>query len=87
MKKKQVSVLAPKRCKKAAEYCNEKLGTIKIQSMRDYDACEITVETDDKTFLRVAEMGSELIKKDKNELFGYAIKTALTDAIRERAMK
>jgi hypothetical protein len=44
------------------------------------------METYDKTFERVASMGKELIKTDKQELFGYAVKKAIEDTLKERGI-
>jgi DNA-directed RNA polymerase subunit L len=57
---------------------------ITIKAIRDLDMCEIVMEADDQTFERVASMGKELIKDDKQELFGYAVKKAIEDTIKER---
>lgn len=70
---------------KNKKLCAKKpIGEFKIKSMRDYDACEITIETDDNTFKTFADLGKTLIKNDDKECFGYIVKRALEESMRER---
>jgi len=85
-KKKKVSTVVPKEAKNINDYRDEAIGQITIQTIRDLDMCEIVMETDDETFEKVASMGKELIKGDKHELFGYAVKKAITDTLKERGV-
>ena len=84
--KKKVSTIVKKEAKNINDYRDEKIGMITIQTIRELDMCEIVMETDDKTFERVASMGGELIKADKQELFGYAVKKAIEDTLKERVI-
>ena len=65
----------------------EKLGKIFITSMRDLDMCELTMETDDATFDTIAEIGKEMIGKDKQECFGYVVKKAISETISQESKK
>jgi len=85
-KKKKVSTVVPKEAKIIADYCDEAIGQITIQTIRNLDMCEIVMETDEETFERVASMGKELIEADKQELFGYAVKKAIEDTLKERGV-
>ena len=84
--KKKVSTIVKKEAKNINDYRDEHIGMITIQTIRDLDMCEIVMETDDKTFERVASMGKELIKADKQELFGYAVKKAIEDTLKEQGI-
>ena len=84
--KKKISTIVKKEAKNINDYRDEHIGKITIQTIRDLDMCEIVMETDDKTFERVASMGGELIKADKQELFGYAVKKAIEDTLKERGI-
>jgi hypothetical protein len=83
-KKKKVSTVVPKEAKIIADYCDEAIGQITIQTIRDLNMCEIVMETDDKTFNWVAKLGKELISNDRQELFGYAVKKAIVEAVEEK---
>ena len=85
-RKKKVSTIVKKEAKNINDYRDESIGLITIQTIRDLDMCEIVMETDDKTFEKVASMGKELIREDKNELFGYAVKRAIEDTLKERGV-
>jgi hypothetical protein len=85
-RKKKVSTIVKKEAKNINDYRDESIGLITIQAIRDLDMCEIVMETDDKTFEKVASMGEELIKADKHELFGYAVKKAIEDTLKERGV-
>ena len=85
-RKKKVSTIVKKEAKNINDYRDESIGLITIQTIRDLDMCEIVMETDDKTFEKVASMGEELIKADKHELFGYAVKKAIEDTLKERGV-
>ncbi len=85
-RKKKISTIVKKEAKNINDYRDEAIGQITIQAIRDLDMCEIVMETDDKTFERVASMGRELIKSDKQELFGYAVKKAIEDTLKERGV-
>lgn len=70
---------------KNKKLCAKKpIGEFRIKAMRDFDACEITIETDDKTFKTFADLGKVLIKKDDKECFGYVVKKAIEEAMMER---
>ena len=62
---------------------NEEIGVIKYLGSKDIDMCEVSFETDDETFANVAEIGWELVQKDKHKLFGYAIVKAIEDVVEE----
>ena len=85
-RKKKVSTIVKKEAKNINDYRDESIGKITIQTIRDLDMCEIVMETDDETFEKVASMGKELIKADKQELFGYAVKRAIEDGMKERGI-
>lgn len=85
-RKKKVSTIVKKEAKNINDYRDESIGLITIRAIRDLDMCEIVMETDDKTFEKVASMGEELIKADKHELFGYAVKKAIEDTLKERGV-
>ncbi len=85
-RKKKISTVMRKEAKKVNDYRDEEIGRITIQTIRDLDMCEIVMETDDETFEKVASMGRELIKADKQELFGYAVKKAIEDTLKERGV-
>lgn len=84
--KKKVSTIVKKEAKNINDYRDEKIGMITIQAIRELDMCEIVMETDEETFKKVASMGKELIKADKQELFGYAVKRAIEDTLKERGV-
>ena len=85
-RKKKVSTILKKEAKNINDYRDESIGKITIQTIRDLDMCEIVMETDDETFEKVASMGKELIKADKQELFGYAVRRAIEDTLKERGV-
>ena len=85
-RKKKISTIVKKEAKNINDYRDESIGLITIQAIRDLDMCEIVMETDDETFEKVASMGKELIKGDKKELFGYAVKKAIEDTLKERGV-
>ena len=85
-RKKKISTVMRKEAKNINDYRDEEIGKITIQTIRDLDMCEIVMETDDETFEKVASMGKELIKADKQELFGYAVKKAIEDTLKERGV-
>lgn len=85
-RKKKVSTIARKEARNINNYRDEKIGLITIQAIRDVNKCEIVMETDDDTFEKVASMGKELIKADKDKLFGYAVTRAIEDSLREQGV-
>lgn len=85
-RKKKISTIVKKEAKNINDYRDESIGKITIQAIRDLDMCEIVMETDEETFEKVASMGKELIKADKQELFGYAVKKAIEDTLKERGV-
>jgi len=85
-RKKKISTIVKKEAKNINDYRDERIGKITIQAIRDLDMCEIVMETDEETFEKVASMGRELIKTDKQELFGYAVKKAIEDTLKERGV-
>jgi len=85
-RKKKISTIVKKEAKNINDYRDESIGKITIQAIRDLDMCEIVMETDEETFEKVASMGRELIKTDKQELFGYAVKKAIEDTLKERGV-
>lgn len=60
-----------------------KLGVITYLGSKDIEMCEVSFQTDDKTFTKVAQIGSNLIQSDKHKLFGYAIVRAIEDVMEE----
>ncbi len=85
-RKKKISTIVKKEAKNINDYRDESIGKITIQNIRDLNMCEIVMETDEETFEKVASMGGELIKTDKQELFGYAVKKAIEDTLKERGV-
>ena len=85
-RKKKVSTIVKKEAKNINDYRDESIGKITIQTIRDLDMCEIVMETDEETFEKVASMGKELIRADKQELFGYAVRRAIEDILKERGV-
>jgi len=61
----------------------DELGVIQFLGSKDIDMCEVSFQTDDKTFAKVANIGRDLIQSDKHKLFGYAIVRAIEDVIAE----
>jgi hypothetical protein len=61
----------------------DELGIIQFLGSKDIEMCEVSFQTDDKTFAKVANIGRDLIKEDKHKLFGYAIVRAIEDVIQE----
>lgn len=84
--KKKISTIVKKEAKNINDYRDEHIGMITIKTIRDLDMCEIVMETDEETFEKVASMGKELIKADKQELFGYAVRKAIEDILKERGI-
>lgn len=70
-----------------AKRTQDEIGVIVFKGSRDIDMCEVTFETDDDTFAKVAGIGKDLIKDDKHKLFGYAINRALEEVIAEEKKK
>lgn len=66
-----------------AKRVKDELGVIVFKGSKDIDMCEVTFETDDDTFEKVAGIGMDLIEEDKQKLFGYAITRALEEVIAE----
>ena len=62
---------------------NNEIGVVKYLGSKDIKMCEMTFETDDETFAKVAEIGLEIVKNDKHKLFGYAIVKAIEDVVKE----
>ena len=85
-RKKKISAICHKEAKNIKDYRDEEIGQIMISAIRDLDMCEIVMETDEKTFEKVASMGGDLIRADKKELFGYAVKRAIEDTLKERGV-
>lgn len=84
--KKNKKELSARVLKTTAEEINKlpkDIGQIIIKEIREVDMCEMVFETDDKTAKMVADIGRKLINKDTEELFGYAVKKALEDIVRE----
>ena len=61
------------------------VGKIIVKKIRDIDMCEMILETDDKTAKLVADIGRDLIKDDTEALFGYAVKKAIEDIVKNDA--
>lgn len=53
------------------------LGQIKILAEREVKMVELDLDIDDKSVDIIADAGLEIIKSDRNELFGYAFRKAL----------
>ena len=47
----------------------------------------MVMDTDEETVDLVADMGLELIKDDREELFAYAIKRAIADVVKDYKKK
>lgn len=67
-----------------AKRANE-IGVLRYLGSKDVDMCEVSFETDDRTFEKVAGIGRNLIKNDRQKLFGYAITKAIEEVIAEEA--
>jgi hypothetical protein len=65
----------------------DELGIIQCLGSKDIEMCEVSFQTDDKTFSKVADIGRDLIQSDKHKLFGYAIVRAIEDVIAEEKGK
>lgn len=90
MSKKEKKEWSAKVFKKTAEEISKlpkNIGAIVVKEIRDVDMCEMVLETDDKTAKLVADIGRKLISKDTEELFGYAVKKAIEDIVRENGGK
>lgn len=85
-RKKKISAICHKEAENIKDYLNEEIGQITINAIRNLDMCEIVMETDGKTFEKVASLGRDLIRADKNELFGYAVKRAIEETLKERGV-
>jgi len=86
--KRNVKVCMDKKLSGHAERVNnDELGTIIYLGSKKADMCEVSFETDEKTFLKIAEIGKELIEKDREKLFGYAIVRAIEDVVAEEKSK
>jgi hypothetical protein len=83
MKKKAV-MKTTRKFGKQIEKGDVHLGTLTIKQIRDVDMCELDLETDQQTFDKLADMGLQLVKTDRDELFGYAVRKAVEDCIKKR---
>jgi hypothetical protein len=83
-KKKIVGAFISKSDSKLYEKQHSKLGKIVVKEFIPVDMVEMKLDTDDETFELVADMGLELIKDDKQELFGYAVKRAILDIVKRK---
>lgn len=60
-----------------------KLGQIKILAERNVRMVELDIDVDNKTVDKIAKIGLQMIKKDKQALFNYAFGEALKNIIRK----
>jgi hypothetical protein len=81
--KKSVSACVLKKDAEEFRKLPKDLGQIILKEIRDVDMCEMVMETDDKTAKLVADIGRKLIKKDTEALFGYAVRKAIEDIVKE----
>jgi hypothetical protein len=58
-----------------------KLGQIKILAERNVRMVELDIDVDNKTVDKIAKIGLQMIKKDKQALFNYAFVEAIKRSI------
>ena len=59
------------------------VGQIKIIAERNVGMVELDIDADNKTVDKIAKIGLQMIKKDKQALFNYAFGEALKNIIRK----
>lgn len=66
---------------KRGEINMAKLGQIKILAERNVKMVELDIDVDNKTLDKIAKIGLQMIKKDKQALFNYAFGEAIKGSI------
>lgn len=82
-KKNKFSTFVKKEHAEISEKNRTNIGKIVVKQVKPADMVEMVMDTDDETADLVADMGLELIKDDREELFAYAIKRAIMDVVKE----
>jgi fructose-1-phosphate kinase PfkB-like protein len=86
-KKNKFSAFIKKEHAEISEKNRKNIGKIVVKEVKPADMVEMVMDTDDATLELVADMGLELIKDDREELFAYAIKRAILDVVEEHKKK
>jgi hypothetical protein len=86
-KKKKFSAFVKKEHAEISEKNRKHIGKIVVKEFKPVDMVEMVMDTDEETVDLVADMGLELIKDDREELFAYAIKRAIADVVKEHKKK
>jgi hypothetical protein len=86
-KKNKFSAFIKKEHAEISEKNRKNIGKIVVKEIKPVDMVEMVMDTDDETVELVADMGLELIKDDREELFAYAIKRAIADVVKEYKKK
>lgn len=86
-KKKKFKAFVEKEHAEISEKNRKNIGKIVVKEIKPADMVEMIMDTDDETAELVADMGLELIKDDREELFAYAIKRAIMDVVKEYKKK
>jgi hypothetical protein len=86
-KKKKFSAFVKKEHAEISEKNRKNIGKIVVKEIKPVDMVEMVMDTDDETVQLVADMGLELIKDDREELFAYAIKRAIADVVKDYKKK
>lgn len=82
--KKELSACVMRKDAEEFKKLPKDLGKIIVKKINDVDMCEMVLETDDETAELVANIGRDLIKQDTEALFGYAVKKAIEDIVKEQ---
>ena len=86
-KKKKFSAFVNKEHAEISEKNRKNIGKIVVKEVKPVDMVEMVMDTDEETVDLVADMGLELIKDDREELFAYAIKRAIADVVKDYKKK
>jgi len=86
-KKKKFSAFVKKEHAEISENNRKNIGKIVVKELKPVDMVEMVMDTDEETVDLVADMGLELIKDDREELFAYAIKRAIADVVKDYKKK
>jgi hypothetical protein len=86
-KKNKFSAFIKKEHAEISEKNRKNIGKIVVKEIKPVDMVEMVMDTDEETIDLVADMGLELIKDDREELFAYAIKRAIADVVKEHKKK
>jgi hypothetical protein len=86
-KKKKFRAFLTKEHAEISEKSRKNIGQIIVKEFKPVDMVEMVMDTDEATVELVADMGLELIKDDREELFAYAIKRAIADVVKDHKKK